>query len=100
VAFNHRPKCLSDLHRWNANLKVTCLSCGRSGTYRTQDVVAYFQSRAWNQAWEMVARRFRCEGCGARNARVDMTPIERPPEIPPPAPTKADLKAQFRRRRG
>jgi hypothetical protein len=104
MAFNHRPKFLYDLHRWDANLKVTCLSCGRSGIYRTQDVVAYFQAKGWNQSWEMVAGRFRCEGfhegCGARNARVDMVPAPKPPEPPPPLVTHRHLKQEEWRRRG
>jgi hypothetical protein len=59
---NHRPKDLSDLLRYEANLQVNCRACGRSGTFHTPDVIAYFRSKGWNTAWGMVACRFRCEG--------------------------------------
>ena len=57
-----QPKTLSDLTRWEANLRVTCCRCGRTGVYATKDMVAYFHARRWNQTWEEVARRFRCSG--------------------------------------
>ncbi|MFN3944770.1 MAG: hypothetical protein ACK4K7_07560 [Allosphingosinicella sp.] len=88
----------------DANLKVTCRVCGRTGVFPTRDIVAYFRARSWNSAWTAAGERFRCdgigaEGCGARGAHLSLVPIARAPAMEPPRPTARDLRAEADRRR-
>lgn len=92
MGHNHRPKQLSDLHRYGAHLLVRCPGCGRTAIYPVKDVESYFRARRWNTAWEMVGMRFRCgnplsgEGCGRKGAEVGMSPVHQPVEPRPPRP--------------
>ena len=100
-----RPKSLTDLPRLNANLRVTCPSCGRSGVYPAKDVIAYFIGKGWNLAWDDAGSRFRCDGgehdrgCGTRGARLGIEPASHRPVPPPPEPTMRDRKIAARRER-
>jgi hypothetical protein len=100
-----RPKSLFDLIKFEANLRVTCPDCGRSGVYPAKDVLAYFRAKGWNTAWEIAGIHFKCdgmaegEGCGRRGAILSMAAIPRPPVFPKPEPTELDLRKEAERRR-
>lgn len=102
MAANRRPKFLSDLQRWEANLRVTCRRCPHHGTFDPQQIEQWFRMRGWNTAWDVIGQRFRCDECGTKGASVSMVP--KPTPLPlgnPPRPvTERQIKEQIRRSRG
>ena len=100
-----RPKDLDDLRKLEADLKVTCVRCGRAAIFPILPILNHFRSRGWNTAWDTIGRHFACRGkegdrgCGSREVRLSLAPPDR---IPPPKPivTNRAIKERIRRERG
>ena len=99
---NRSPKFLSDLERWEANLRVTCGRCRHSGDFDAGETARFFAAMGWSTAWGVIGRRFRCDHCGAKGAEVAMTPkaLPRPVAEPPRPLTRREIKEAQRRERG
>lgn len=96
------PKTLSDLDRYDANLRATCVACGHWGDFTVRPIVDYFLWKRWNTALDVAGGRFRCEKCGHRGARLGLAPKyeePRPRETPAPL-TAREIRAAIRRERG
>jgi hypothetical protein len=78
------PRTLYDLIHRRANLRIQCLQlgCGHTSDFDAREIIELFRARRWNMAWEMVAGHFRCDRCGGKNCRADMTPAPEPPPRP------------------
>ena len=96
------PRCISDLLRVGAHLRVTCRGCGRSGVYATRAVLQFFNDRRHprNQDWTIAGSYFRCTVCHHRGADLGWVP---PPPTSSPAPlieSRDQAKMRMRRERG
>jgi hypothetical protein len=102
VAANHNPKYLSDLARWEANLRVTCRGCSRTGDFDPAETARFFTGMGWSTAWGTIGRRFRCEHCNTKGADVAMVPkvTPRSPVDPPRPLTAREMKEALRKGRG
>lgn len=63
-----------DLVRFGVGLQVQCKGCGRSESYAAWDVARVFGSATLAS----IAKRLRCEQCGAKKARLIVDPIPEP----------------------
>ena len=45
---NKSPKFLSDLERWEANLRVICRRCRRSGDFDAGETARFFAAMGWS----------------------------------------------------
>jgi hypothetical protein len=74
------PKNLTDLIRVEAQLRVTCPSCGRTALFDPKQIISYYRAHGWNTAWEIAGMHFHCSGndrglgCGGRGARLSWEP--------------------------
>src|SRR6266851_3344954 len=72
-------RSLDDLARKGFDLNVTCKACGYSRTIPIEDARLMLHARGWSDAWEGVARRFRCSWCGARRRAKLAAYVRTPP---------------------
>lgn len=98
-------KSLHDVAKVGGDLKVTCCACDHVAVFAVRRVIAYFFSRGWNVAWEMVPCRFRCGRCGSKRVECGIAPaVERlvPPKPEPikSEPSRREVKEHIRRTRG
>lgn len=75
--------------RWRAELRVTCIDCGREGRFNADDIARWFRGRNWSTALEAAPHRFKCsgfngEGCGGRNIKLGAHMPD--PQLPPSRP--------------
>ncbi len=104
MGYNIRPKDLADLGRWDADLKITCRSCGRWAVFELLPILNHFKGRGWNTSWGCVAARFICKGtpqepgCGSKRLRAGLAPRPQPPR-PEPILTELQMRQKTRRER-
>jgi ribosomal protein S27E len=97
-----RSDSLDDLNGITARLRITCRECDHSAVYLTRDIVSYFRAKNWSRLFAHAEVRFRCDGCGARNAsfRAWREPAAPPaPPKPEPLPHPDDQPRGSGRRR-
>lgn len=98
-----RVRSLHDLHRHDADLKVRCLRCRHVAIFDAARIIAYFHSRGWNMAWELVATHFRCGRCGVKQVECGIAPKAKHLPLPVPEPlepSRRELNEHVRRTRG
>lgn len=101
-----RVRSLHDLHRHDADLRVRCLRCRHVAIFDAARIIAYFHSRGWNMAWELVPTHFRCSGCSVKQVDVGLAPKAKRLPIPVPEPvrmqepSRREVNEHIRRTRG
>ena len=93
---NHRPKDLSDLRKWAADLLVICLNCNRRAVFELLPIFAHSRGQGWSTVWGNFGDRFRCRGCEGRDWATYIAPKAK---LPPPSPEKSGLQLQQKARR-
>jgi hypothetical protein len=97
-----RPNDLSDLGKWDADLRVRCRSCGRSAVFDLLLILNHFRSRGWNTSWDCVALRFICAGtpdapgCGGKVISVGLHPRVK---LQPPEPKLSETRLRQQAKR-
>lgn len=68
------PKYLTDLHRIQARLRVTCRACGNVREFGVDELWRELFRRRRNTAWELLPGYLRCR-CGAKGPRLLILPF-------------------------
>jgi hypothetical protein len=80
------PKTLYDLRKIDADLEVTCHTCGHRRTLDREWLIGELLRRKKSVDWSMVQHQLRCtkDGCGSRIVRLRFIPFSGQTEVPEP----------------
>jgi len=84
-----RPKSLDEYVRFEADVGIRCLKCGRVAVYEASAICAYFRAKKIRRTLPIETKPFRCSSCGSRKIEAFATHrSNRPDPLPlrPPLP--------------
>lgn len=89
-----QPKHLSDLHKIEADVRITCRRCGFEDDWTRQALAAHLFTIGGSQVWSEITRHLRCRrfGCGSPDLRALAVPYARRPANMPRRIGKLDAK--------
>lgn len=74
-----QPKHLSDLHKIEADVRITCRRCRFEDDWTREALAAHLFAMGGSQVWSEITRHLRCRrfGCGSSDLRAQAVPCAR-----------------------
>lgn len=76
---------LEDLRGEDGHIALRCPRCGRAGAAALSDMIDHCHQRGIRTDWYVVAKLFRCSGCGQRPVQAHFALAPPPPDRVVPA---------------
>lgn len=84
------PGSLTELAHLGGRVRVKCRKCGREARFTVQALSNWFKYFRRPDDWKTIRTKFKCEGCGARDAEVTYELDAPDPPPLPPLPRSGD----------